>query len=74
MFASAYRPYRIGRHIYWAFIKVLPIKNLKRQRVRIVASYEDKLKLDHTPNFYATNRKQWKPKRILTTYLDRWPT
>ena len=27
-----------------------------------------------TPDFYATNRKDWEPKRILTTYLDRWPT
>lgn len=72
--ASAYRSYRIGNHLYWAFTKVLPMKNLKRQRVRIVASYEDEIKLDHTPNFYTANRKDWEPKRILTTYLDRWPT
>jgi hypothetical protein len=26
------------------------------------------------PDFYAANRKDWEPKRILTTYLDRWPT
>jgi len=72
--AAAYRPYRIGRHLYWAFTKVLPMKNLQRQRVRIVASYEDQVQLGKTPDFYATNRKDWEPKRILTTYLDRWPT
>ena len=72
--ATAYRPYRIGRHLFWAFTKVLPMKNLQRQRVRIVSSYEDQVQSDKTPDFYATNRKDWEPKRILTTYLDRWPT
>jgi hypothetical protein len=72
--ASAYRPYKIGSHLFWAFTKVLPMKNLKRQRVRIVASYEDKVKPNRLPDFYATNRKDWEVKRILTTYLDRWPT
>lgn len=71
---SAYRPYKIGHHLYWAFTKVLPMKNLKQQRVRIVASYEDQVKPNRLPDFYATNRKDWELKRILTTYLDRWPT
>jgi len=71
---EAYRPYRIGEHLYWAFTKVLPMQNLKRQKVRIVAAYQDEVDLSKTPNFYATNRKDWEPKRILTTYLDRWPT
>jgi len=71
---SAYRPYKIGSHLYWAFSKVLPMKNLNRQRVRIVASYEDEVKLTRLPDFYTTNRKDWQPKRILTIYLDRWPT
>lgn len=72
--ASTYRPYKIDQHLYWAFSKVLPMKNLNRQRVRIVASYEDEIKLTRLPDFYTTNRKDWQPKRILTTYLDRWPT
>jgi hypothetical protein len=50
------------------------MKNLKRQRVRIVASYEDKVKPNRLPDFYTSNRKDWEVKRILTTYLDRWPT
>jgi SRSO17 transposase len=72
--AEAYQPYQVGSHLFWAFTKVLPMKNLQRQRVRLVASYEDKVQLDKTPDFYATNRKDWERKRILTTYLDRWPT
>jgi hypothetical protein len=71
---STYRPYKIGNHLYWTFTKVLPMKNLKRQRVRIVASYEDKVKPNRLPDFYTSNRKDWEVKRILTTYLDRWPT
>jgi hypothetical protein len=50
------------------------MRNLNRQRVRIVASYEDQVKPTRLPDFYATNRKDWELKRILTTYLDRWPT
>lgn len=71
---QAYQPYQIGDHLYWVFTKVLPMKNLNRQRVRIVAAYQGQLNLDRTPRFYATNRKDWEPKRILTSYLDRWPT
>ena len=71
---EAYRPYRIGVHLYWAFTKVLPMKNLQGQKVRLVASYQNAVNLEKLPNFYATNRKDWEPKRILTTYCDRWPT
>ena len=72
--AEAYRPYQIGAHLYWAFTKVLPMQNLHRAKVRLVATYEDAIELSQPPTFYATNRKDWEPKRILTTYLDRWPT
>ncbi|MFQ6014085.1 MAG: transposase [Anaerolineae bacterium] len=72
--AEAYRPYKIGQHVYWAFTKVLPMRYLDRRRVRIVASYRDTLDLSELPNFYNTNRKDWECKRILTTYCDRWPT
>lgn len=71
---SDYRPYRIGSHLFWAFSQVLAMKPLNRQRVRIVASYEDEVKPGKTPHFYATNRNEWEAKRILSTYLDRWPT
>lgn len=72
--AEAYRPYKIGKHVYWAFTKVLPMKYLDRRRVRIIASYRDTLDLSELPHFYNTNRKDWECKRILTTYCDRWPT
>jgi hypothetical protein len=72
--ASAYRPYRIGTHLFWVVSKVMPMKNLHRRRVRILAVYEDAVKLEQTPLFFATNRIDWEAKRILTTYLDRWPT
>jgi hypothetical protein len=72
--APAYRPYQIGQHLFWVFSKVLPMKNLHRRRVRLLAVYEDEVKLQETPHFFATNRTDWEAKRILTTYLDRWPT
>lgn len=72
--AIAYRPYRIGTHLYWVFTKVVAMHALKKKRVRIVATYEDVVDLQKLPSFYACNRKDWEPKRILTTYSDRWPT
>lgn len=72
--ASAYRPYRIGSHLYWVFSLVMPMKNLHRRRVRLLAVYEDEVKLQQAPLFFATNRIDWEAKRMLTTYLDRWPT
>jgi hypothetical protein len=72
--AEAYRPFKINDRLWWAFTKVMPMDCLQRQRVRILAAYADELKLNQTPTFYATNRLDWEAKRILTTYLDRWPT
>lgn len=72
--ASAYRPYRIGNHLFWVFSLVMPMKNLHRRHVRLLAVYEDEVKSEQTPLFFATNRIDWEAKRILTTYLDRWPT
>jgi hypothetical protein len=72
--AEAYRPLKINDRVWWAFSKVMPMKSLKRQRVRIVAAQTDELNLEETPSFYTFNRKDWESKRILTTYLDRWPT
>jgi hypothetical protein len=72
--AAAYRPYPIGDRLYWTFSKAMLMRPLNRRRIRIVATYEDQVNLEKRPNFYATNRLRWEPKRILTTYLDRWPT
>ena len=73
---QAYRSYQIGSQVYHVFSKVLSFKSLKRQRFRLVASYPQSqfTKPNNLPDFYLTNRKDWEPKRILTTYSDRWPT
>ncbi len=72
--ADAYRPYRVGDDVYWAFTRVLPMQHLNRRRVRMVASYPEQVNPTELPNFYATNRKDWEPHRVLLTYCDRWPT
>jgi len=72
--AEAYRPLNINGRLWWTFSKVLSMKCLQRQRVRILAAYAEDLELSKTPTFYATNRKDWEAKRMLMTYLDRWPT
>lgn len=72
--AEAYRPVKINDRVWWVFSKVMPMDSLQRQRIRIVAAYENELKLSETPTFYATNRRDWEAKRILMTYFDRWPT
>lgn len=70
--ASAYRRYEIQGTPYWVFTKVLNVKSLKR-RVRLVASY-DNVALRGEPKLVATNRKDWEPTKILTSFLYRWPT
>jgi SRSO17 transposase len=72
--ADAYRPIRLNNHLWWTFSQVMPMQALARQRVRIVAVYEDQIDTSRPPIFYATNRRDWEAKRILSTYFDRWPT
>jgi len=69
----AYRPTQIHDHLYWVFTKVLPMKSLRRRRVRIVVSF-DNPELKGEPHLLASNRKDWERKRIQLTYSDRWPT
>jgi hypothetical protein len=68
--ASAYRPYRIGTHLFWVFSLVMPMKNLHRRRVRILAVYADKVKIEQTPLFLLPSVSTGKPnvfsRRILT--------
>jgi hypothetical protein len=70
--ADAYRHYTIRGKSYWVFTKVLHVKSLQR-RVRIVASY-DNAALRGEPKLLVTNRKDWEPTHILTSFLYRWPT
>lgn len=69
---EAYRRYEIQGTPYWVFTKVLDVKSLNR-RVRIVASY-DNAALRGEPKLLVTNRKDWEPTKILTSFLYRWPT
>ncbi|MBI3739566.1 MAG: hypothetical protein HY258_11015 [Chloroflexi bacterium] len=69
---EAYRRYEIQGTPYWVFTKVLEVKSLKR-RVRIIASY-DNAALRGEPKLMVTNRKDWEPTKILTSFLYRWPT
>ena len=70
---AAYRPTQIHDRRYWVFSKVLPMKSLRRRRVRIVVSF-DNPDLKGEPRLLASNRKDWERTRILLTYSDRWPT
>jgi hypothetical protein len=70
---AAYRPTQIHNHLYWVFTKVLPMKSLRRRRVRIAVSF-DNPELEGDPRVLVSNRKDWERTRILLTYSDRWPT
>jgi SRSO17 transposase len=70
--SEAYRRYEIQGTPYWVFTKALEVKSLKR-RVRIIASY-DNADLRGEPKLRVTNRKDWEPTKILTSFLYRWPT
>jgi hypothetical protein len=69
----AYHPTQIHDRRYWVFTKVLPMKSLRRRRVRIVVSF-DNPDLKGEPRLLVSNRKDWERTRILLTYRDRWPT
>jgi hypothetical protein len=64
--ASAYRPTQVFDHTYWAFTKVLTFKSLRRQRFRMLASY-DNPDLKGEPFLVISNRKDWERTRILLT-------
>ena len=57
-----------GEKWFWAYAKNVTMKG--RWRVRIVASYENRM--EGEPRFIATNQLDWDVKTILETYLKRW--
>ena len=57
-----------GERKFWAYAKNVTMKN--GWRVRIVASYENKM--EGKPKLIATNRLDWDVKTIIKTYLKRW--
>ena len=58
-----------GSNTYWVFTKVVHVCSLGK--VRFVISYDNKA-LKGAPTFFVTNRKDWEPIKILSSYELRW--
>lgn len=58
-----------GGNVYWVFTKVVYVCSLGK--VRLVISYDNK-SLTGDPTFFVTNRKDWEPVKILSSYELRW--
>ena len=67
---SAYTPVTIGEREYWYFALNLRVPGLGK--VRIVISFENG-DLTGTSAVLVSNRTDWSAKKILETYLRRWP-
>ena len=67
---NAYRKVKVGDKCYWCFTRSLRIPGLGK--VRLVISFEDP-ELTGTYAVLVSNRTDWSVKKILTTYLQRWP-
>ena len=68
--SNAYTKVRIGERDYWYFALNLRVPGLGR--VRIVISFENE-ELTGTYAVLVSNRTDWSAKKILETYLRRWP-
>lgn len=67
---SCYRQIKTkGGNFYWVFSKVVHVCSLGK--VRLVISYNNN-KLTGDPVIFVTNRKDWEPVKILSTYELRW--
>jgi SRSO17 transposase len=67
---SAFKPITIAAKTYWAFTLTVRIAGLGK--VRLVISYANSV-LTGTYVVLITNRCDWSAKRIIQTYLRRWP-
>ncbi len=67
---SAYRPIKVGDKTYWSFSFTARLPKLGK--VRLVLSFET---ADVSGSYVVlvTNRLDWDAKRIIATYLQRWP-
>lgn len=68
--SSSYRPVKVGDRTYWCFAFTARLPSLGK--VRLVVSFDNEA-LKGTAAVLATNRTDWDPKRILSTYGWRWP-
>ena len=68
--ASAFKPVEIGDRTYYCFSKNVHIPSLGK--VRLVISFENP-ELEGTCAILVTNHLTWNAKKIIETYLLRWP-
>jgi len=69
--ANAYRPVTVREHTYWCFTLAVRLPGLGK--VRIVVSYEQEA-LTGRSVVLVTNRVDWSAAKIISLYLQRWPT
>lgn len=67
---NAYRKVNVGEKSYWCFTRSLRVPGLGK--VRLVISWENP-ELTGTYAVLLSNRTDWSAKKILATYLQRWP-
>jgi len=67
---NAYTPVKIGEREYWYFALNLRVPGLGK--VRIVISFGN-AELTGTYAVLVSNRTDWSAKKILETYVQRWP-
>ena len=67
---NAYRTVTIDEKTYWCFTMTARLPGLGK--VRLVISFET-AELTGTYVVLVTNRADWEAKRIIATYLQRWP-
>lgn len=68
--ATAFKPVQIGEQTYYCFTKNVRIPSLGK--VRLVISF-DNPDLKGTCAVLVTNQLSWNAKKIIETYLLRWP-
>jgi hypothetical protein len=67
---NAFKMVVVNEKTYWAFSLTVRLPSLGK--VRLVISYENG-KLTDTYVVLVTNALDWEAKRIIATYLLRWP-
>jgi DDE superfamily endonuclease len=69
--ANAYRPVTVSQQTYWCFTLGVRIPGLGK--VRIVVSFENE-QLTGRSVVLVSNRVDWSAAKIISLYLQRWPT
>lgn len=67
---SAFKQVKVGKQEYWCFAFNVRIPDLGK--VRLVISYNN-AKLEGTYAVLVSNRTDWSAKKVIKSYLQRWP-